>query len=257
MRQLISELLDQVGTTADQNPDSQPIWTRVVKYALPIVFLIVLVVPGYTYFVVNRAADLLFGPGVDPAVRFYTLFRLIGLYAFVFLWGNIMLGAFMIPLNKLYRRNWLYFHRWQGIFALLLAFLHPPVLWLGYYLQSGSLSPVGALERYVGEPMMLFGLFGVAASILLLITVSSALLMRQPRMRRSWRWIHLLNYVTFLLVFIHAYVLGTESVVMPMNLLYPFVGLTFLAALAYRRVYVPAIGRDTLPKIRPSTSSAQ
>ena len=237
-------LKDQLTDRAGNLPESQKVslqtWQVALKYLIPLLFAVVLIIPGYTYFVVNDAGSLLFGEGITPEIRFYTLFRLFGLYALVFLWGQIMLGPFMQPLNRLYGKNWLYFHRTQGLFALLLAFLHPPILYTAYYVQTGTFNPMLAVEAYAGDQSM-YAYLGMVALLLLLLTVFSAMMMRKPWMQKHWRKIHLLNYVVFLLVLVHALKLGSEIQVMPMQLLYWLMAVTFLLSVGYRRVYRPLI----------------
>lgn len=225
---------DQFGNLPGGLPELYG-WQRVLQYSLPFIFLVVLIIPAWTYFVVNDAAASLFGPNVEPAMRFFTLFRLLGLYAFTFLWGQLMIGPFMKPLGKIYGKNWFYFHRMQGLFALLLACLHPLILYVGYITLTGRYGWLDAINAYT--PKFTIALLGEIALLLMLLTISSALLMRKPWMKSKWHWIHLLNYVIFVLVWVHSYVLGTEAKVAPMSWLYIFFGLTFIMALVYRRGY--------------------
>jgi DMSO/TMAO reductase YedYZ heme-binding membrane subunit len=244
---LFDELTDKAGALpASKHPSPKSAFYVGLRAVLPLIFCFVLVVPGYTYFGIDHAAAELFGPNIEPAVRFYTLFRLFGLYAFTFLWGQVMFGPFMAPLGRMYGKNWYYFHRIQGVFALLLAVIHPLILYTAYYLQTSLFDPMSAAAQYVGPDYLLFVYLGITAETLLIVTVVSALLMRRPWMRKIWRYIHLLNYVIFTLALIHSYVLGTDVHQAPLHWLYVFYGLTFVMAVIYRRIYLPLMGRDNL-----------
>lgn len=241
---LLAQLTDKAGTLPSDKRSSLSGWQQVLRYAIPVIFVIVLAIPAITYFIVNKAGDLLFGPGLPAEVRFYTLFRLFGLYAFTFLWGQLMVGPFMQPLGRLYGKNWFYFHRMQGLFALLLAVLHPIILYTAFIVWTGSLNWFEAVTTYT--PHVVWVMLGETALALMIITVVTALLMNKPWMRGRWRWIHLLNYAVFALAWFHSYLLGSEVHTFPMSWLYPFFGLTFLISLTYRRLYRPVKKNDNL-----------
>lgn len=239
------ELTDRVGRIP--RPPSS-IQERVWRWLVPLVFIVVLVIPGYTYFVSNEAGRWLFGAGVEPSTRFFVLFRLFGLYALVFLWGQIMLGLFMGPLARLYGHSWVYFQRWQGIFALLLAIMHPLILYVAYYLYTQVFNPVQAVAWYAGA-LAGYAYLGMAALILMLVTVGSALLMRWPALQKRWRWVHLFNYVVFGLVLVHSYMLGSEANVWPMSFLYLIFTITFVGGLVYKLFYLARRGQSGLPSL--------
>jgi DMSO/TMAO reductase YedYZ heme-binding membrane subunit len=232
---LLDQLTDRAGHMP--GPTSLPPALQVVRVVIPIVFTVILAIPAITYFGINGAAEMLFGADVTPEVRFYTLFRLFGLYAFTFVWGQIMVGPFMEPLGRLYGRNWFYFHRAQGIFALLLALLHPLIFYSAYIIWTGSYNWFAAVTSYTPHP--LYVILGETALLFMVATVTTALLQRHPRVAPWWHRLHVLNYVVFVLVWVHSYLLGQEAHAAPMSWLYPFFGLTFLAAVVYRRWYQP------------------
>jgi DMSO/TMAO reductase YedYZ heme-binding membrane subunit len=226
---------------ADQPLPASHQWLRL---ALPVGFLLVLTIPAFTYFVTNRAGDVLFGADIPTEVRFYTLFRLFGLYAFTFLWGQLMVGPFMKPLSRLYGQNWLPFHRLQGLLALLLAVLHPLILYVAFVVWTGSFNWFEAVLSYT--PQVTWVWLGETALLLMALTITTALLMRRPWLRRKWHWIHLLNYVVFGLVWVHSFLLGSEAHTFPMSWLYPFFGITVIVAMAYRRLYQAPRNADDL-----------
>jgi DMSO/TMAO reductase YedYZ heme-binding membrane subunit len=245
MSSITDQLLDRAGVLENE-PVVSKTWLKAIKYLLPVLFLAALIIPGFTYFVTNRAGSVLFGPGIPPAIRFYTLFRLFGLYAFTFVWGQLMFGPFMTPLGKLYGRNWFYFHRMEGIFALFLATLHPIIFYTAFYLDTGSTDFVHGISHYTSSPA---GYLGPVAWTLLVTTVLTALCMRKPWLQKRWRWIHLLNYAVFALAFFHSLAVGSDTRSLPLFVLYWIYGATFVAAFGYRRIYRRIKGTDNLPSL--------
>lgn len=217
--------------------------TRFLKLFLPLIFLIVFLIPGYTFFVINQnSTQVLFQDSVDLSVRLLTLFRLFGLYAFTLVWGQIILGPFLRPLMGLYGARILQLHQIEGLLALILATLHPLLFYLGYLFSSPAIPPIQALQNYLGPDLLFFGYLGVSAYLLLLATVLSASLRNHPFFIKKWPYIHLLNYAVFVLVFVHSFKIGTEVRLDPLRILYLFYGITFVAAviykIGYRRIFL-------------------
>lgn len=199
----------------------------ILKIILGSVFLIIFLIPGYTFFVVNQGtlSDL------------YSVFRLFGLYGFTLIWGQIILGPFMPLLRRLFGPLALTLHIAEGIFAIVFATLHPILLGLAYFLATKDLFFWNALANYLPGELYIYGLFGVAAWVLLICTVTTALLRTKPWFINKWRYIHLLNYLVFILVFLHSYNIGSDVRSEPLNTLYGVFGLTFVASVLYRIVY--------------------
>lgn len=225
----------------------------VYKFLLATTFLIVFLIPGYTYFIVNPDTTLiLFDPNTDPSSKLYTAFRFFGLYAMALLWGQIVLGPFLRPLSKIFSpAKVIAWHAFEGIFAITFATLHPLLFYTAYLLTPTHGFVLDGLHNYLGDSMYIWGLMGVTAWVLMIVTVITALLRTKPWMYKHWQKIHLLNYLVFALAFFHSFKIGTEVALDPLKTLYLFYGLTFALAVGYRLIY-----RRVLPSLfRPSAST--
>ncbi len=98
----------------------------ILRFVLLLVYLVVFFVPGYTFFAKSSGTtEILTSGQADLSIKLFTIFRLFGLYAFTLVWSQIMLGAFRLPLTRLYGARVLKLHMALGIFTLLFASFHP------------------------------------------------------------------------------------------------------------------------------------
>lgn len=197
----------------------------VLKILSIIIFLILLVIPGYVFFA--ERGGLSFFADADFKTLAHLIFPIFGLYAFFLVWLQIVLGASMPLFRKLFN-NINSIHKIEGIFALLFAFLHPLFL-----LMAIGLTKYRNFE-YVSDKMKVFALFGTLALVLIIITALTALLMRLPWLRTRWRMVHYLNYAIFVLVFIHSWNLGSDIQSTGLKYLWLFYGITAIIATTYR-----------------------
>ena len=204
-----------------------------LKILIGATFLIVFLIPGYTYFIVNKGdTSLIFNSSIDASSRLYILFRLFGLYGFALIWGQLVLGPFMNPLRRLFGPGVFRAHRAEGVFALIFATLHPLIFYTAYTLSANHRQIWFGLSDYFGTSnLLLFGYLGPLSWTLLVCTVLTAIFNKYIK---AWRTIHLLNYLVFIFAFFHSYKIGTEVFLQPLNTLYLFYGLTFIAAVLYR-----------------------
>jgi DMSO/TMAO reductase YedYZ heme-binding membrane subunit len=213
------------------------------KFLLATTFLIVFLIPGYTYFIVNPDTLLILSdPNTDSSAKLYTAFRFFGLYGMALLWGQIVLGPFLRPLSKIFSpAKVIAWHATEGIFAILFATLHPLLFYTAYSLSPNAGPIPEALISYLGPTMFIWGFLGNIAWVLMVITVITALLRTKPFMYKHWQKVHLLNYLVFSLAFFHSFKIGTDVQLNPLSSLYIFYGITFLSAVGYRLIYRRAI----------------
>lgn len=209
---------------------------QVWQLFFPILGLMILALVWSTP-ITNSGGWQQFWDGSDAALLTYRIFQLLGLTAFTLITFQIILGAGMQLWERLYGPRFWIFHRYEGIFALLLALLHPLVLGRSLTLQGSSIS------QFIGShPQFNFILLGELGLFLLLVTVSTAylaLVLKQPSMKRVWHTLHLANYIIFALIWIHSWNVGSDprTGLLP-TIYWIFAGLVVLAFL-YRRVYRP------------------
>lgn len=194
-------------------------------WLLPILFLSTIWLPAYTYFYNRGGVGFLEGMDFKTASIF--IFPLVGLYAFYFVWAQLLLGScinVLRPLSKWFE-HW---HRIQGIFALLFALGHPLLIVIGYglepYLQ----------KQFISEELAVYVLLGQIQLFVLLVTVTAAILSRLPFIKRYWHYIHMANYAVFVMVWIHSWFIGSDVRIAPLKYLWWGFAVTMVLSTAWR-----------------------
>lgn len=198
-------------------------------------FAFAILAPIYIWYTTNGM--ILFNqPNLRLSDTLRLIFPLLGMLSFTLIWFQIMLGAFMTPLYKLFAPlDILKFHIFEGTAAIILVFLHPTLLFGAQFLDEGwngffSFS-------FVASDKVMYVFMGEVAFVLFFTAVSAAILRNKPFLVKHWRKFHMLQYVTFILVFLHSINLGSHTSSSPIKQLWLLYATTFLIALFYRRIY--------------------
>ncbi len=145
--------------------------------------------------------------------------RSLGLTAFVLLFFQLMLGAYMERwINKF--GGWVFkFHIFNGIAIYTLAILHPlAFLFSRYFLGIGA-DPIFIFLGfciYCQTKLDFYYTLGRIAFWLLTIGVLAGFFRNAtPFMRFNWRKFHILNYAAFLIIGVHEYLVGTDYMAQP------------------------------------------
>ena len=140
--------------------------------------------------------------------------RFIGLILFVLVFWQIMLGAYM---EKLYEKfgNWIFdFHVWEGITIYLLAIVHP-LIFLTYRHYTGvGTDPVFVFLGFCGYCQTNLDFYYTLGRIgfwLLTIAVFAGLFRSSTTfLKKNWRKFHVINYLVFIGIGIHGFLLGSD-----------------------------------------------
>lgn len=193
-----------------------------------LLYVILLLIPGYTALQNGNAG------GVT-----YFFLRLTGLYAFILIFIQIMLGAFMNYWRSVFGPKILNFHMREGILAYGLILAHPALFLLNAALAGVpdvlSLLIPGFTNAY--ETYLSFGKIGF---ILLTIAIFAARFRNIGFLQRHWRKFHILNYVAFWFIFSHSLSLGSDTHTPPFSWLYPIMAILVVVSILYRRIFIPA-----------------
>jgi DMSO/TMAO reductase YedYZ heme-binding membrane subunit len=181
--------------------------------------LLYLILTGVVGLVVSGILITLqpFGGPLDWGIRAAALLG----YMAIFL--AVVSSAYMRQLFKLLGRPFVRVHHILSVAGLILVTLHP----IGTAVRSSSLavflpnfSSLDAFLRLGGRPAWyLIGLAALAAVL-------------RTRIKQSWRPVHYLNYVAFLLATVHAVMIGTDFISPVMK------GVASLMALAVVAIFV-------------------
>ena len=170
--------------------------TLVQRGLLLAVYLGALYAPWY-FFWDNRGG---FAPGDISAT---TIFPLLGLYAFTFVTFQVLIATNLRWLQKLWP-GIIRFHRTQGVFALLFALLHPLFILVGFGLASAI------AKEYVSQDLAFWVIPGITALSILLFTVGTAVYAWNIGKLWWWRKLHRLNYLIFIMVWVHSFNIGSD-----------------------------------------------
>jgi predicted ferric reductase len=155
----------------------------------------------------------------QPSVALNVAQRFFGLTAFVLMFWQIMLGA---SLEKWAKKigGWIFnFHVWEGIVIYSLIFLHPLTFLLFQHFIGRETDPINiflGVCLFCDPKIEYIYTLGRIAFWLLTIGVFAAFYRSAtPFMKRNWRKFHVLNYLVFLLMGIHGFILGPDIAAKP------------------------------------------
>ncbi len=146
--------------------------------------------------------------------------RITGLLAFTLLFMQIMIGSHMTRFLQIIGAKAYKLHITQGLITYGLVLIHPFLYFLINYQISNNLftSLLVILPSFKNQTEI-FLVFGKVAFTLLTISVCAAYFRTKPLFRRNWRAFHILNYLVFFLILIHARV-GTDFTTPPFLYVY-------------------------------------
>ena len=226
-------------------PASAPAGKFLSRFLIITVVVCILIAPGYIFF--SERGGIGFIEGVTVKQLLHLIFPFFGLYAFTLVWGQIIIGTCKPLIKKIFPGIGR-FHRLEGIFAFIFALIHPVLL-------IGSLGAVTYLKyEFVGPNKKIFVLLGVTALLLLIVTVTTALLMRLPWLQKRWKKLHYANYAVFILVFIHSWNLGTDIQGSPLQYLWMFFAVSAGLGTLYR-IWRAIVKRRTAMSAQSATAS--
>lgn len=174
---------------------------RLTRPAISVAYVAAMLLPVFVFF--HDRGGTAWLHGLTLKSDFQLLFPLLGLYAFTFVSWQILINTNLRWLRQVFPRA-LSFHRFQGGFALLFATFHPAFILLGYGISDDL------HLRFVSNPQKWWLLPAYTALIILWLTVLTALLAWYGRNIPWWRKLHRLNYLVFVLAWLHSWFIGTD-----------------------------------------------
>ncbi len=151
-------------------------------------------------FLVIVAGILIFFLLQDRGTAAGTVARAAGLFGYFFIFLAILSSEYMIRIKKIFGRPFMNIHHHLARAGVAMILVHPALI--AY--QSGLSSFVPVFSPF----MDFLRLAGRPALYIILIAVLAGLY--RKRIPKKWKDIHALNYLGFVLVFFHAWLIGTD-----------------------------------------------
>ena len=127
--------------------------------------------------------------------------RVAGLFAYYFIFLAILSYEYMIPMKKVFGKGFIEVHHILAKVGILLMLIHP----LAFAFEINSpyvfipiLFPLDQFMTFAGKSAIYLFMIAVFVSVI------------RKKIPRYWKKVHHLNYLGFLLVFIHAWFIGTD-----------------------------------------------
>lgn len=205
------------------------------KLVLIIAYVLILLTPLVTLIVTSGGIKGILSSFSSAQTTWYFLVRFAGLYAIVILFNQVMIGAFMLPLRRVFGSKMLILHITQGLIGYTLLLLHP----LFNTLSLAQIMPLEKAVQFILPDLSIEQMYynlGRLAVVLFTIAVLAGALRTKQFFTNHWRKFHILNYIAFPLVVVHSYFVGSDTHALPFVLLYPVFIIGLLVAFFYRRI---------------------
>lgn len=154
--------------------------------------------------------------------------RSFGTIAYVMLFVQIFLGSKMWELLKFFGAKAFKYHVTHGLIAYAFILIHP---FMQMAIDVNLRGPLAGLLTFLPGRDIFLNL-GKLAFVLVTAGAAAGYLRTRPFLRRNWRKLHILNYLAFIFVSIHAWNLGTDAKS------FPFVITFFTGVLAVNLIIV-------------------
>lgn len=205
-----------------------------MNYLFISIYFILLFIPGYTVWQNSG-----FEARADTTAPTYLFLRLTGLYAFILIFIQIMLGAFINYWRMVFGPKILNFHMTEGLIAYGLVLAHPAFFLLNA-IPANVPNPLGLLLPRFSSAYETYLSFGKIGFVLLTIAFFAAKFRSAGFLKKHWRKFHILNYIAFWLIFVHSFNLGQDTKTGPFMWLYPLMAILVVISIIYRRIFIPA-----------------
>jgi methionine sulfoxide reductase heme-binding subunit len=140
--------------------------------------------------------------------------RDLGLFAFTLMFVQILLGAFMDKLQEKIG-GWIFnFHVFEGGLVYTLALVHPLFLILFNHYVGIGWDPYRVFINVCllcQTPLLYYYTLGMISFWLLTLAVFGGVFRSaSPWLKAHWRKLHIINYIVFLVVGLHGFLIGTD-----------------------------------------------
>ncbi len=160
--------------------------------------------------------------------------RATGLFGYLFLFLAILSSEYMKEMKQLFGKSFIKIHHFLARIAVLLMLVHPVAFALEERSASVFIPVLYPLNRFLE-------LAGRPALYLMLIAVIIAIY--RKRFIRQWKKVHYLNYPAFLMIFIHAWLIGTDLNSLIMQVLWLSMAFIVIAVFVHKHLIPERSGK--------------
>ena len=200
------------------------------------IWIILIVIPVFTLF---RVFDPSFVLAYPSRIANFAE-RGVGLIVFNLLFAQIILGAFIEKLTKKFGQWVFKFHAFNGLLVYSLAFLHAfSYVLIGYFSGHGMDPYVAFINVCLicKTPNDYFLTLGRISFWILTIGVFAAIFRKYNSwFSKNWKSLHIVNYVVFIFVAAHGFLLGSDFKSMPFFAIAAAETLCILIVLAFNKL---------------------
>ncbi len=182
-----------------------------------------LVVGGLILWIGYILSVLVRSPGSVPG----KVIRGSALLGYTALFLTIVSSEYVRTMRKLFGKTFMRVHHALALTGLVLIVVHP----LTYAVRSGTLSvfvpvlaPLRSFLTWASRPALYMIVLAVLAAI------------ARKRLKNTWRVVHWLNYLAFVMVFAHAWFMGSDLILAPIRGIMTAMAGIVVAVLVHKRL---------------------
>ena len=170
----------------------------------------------------------------------YNLGRAAGLFGYGTLFLTIVSHEYMREMRKLFGKPFLKVHHILAVAGLVLVILHPTIMAIFMRDWSQFVPRFDSLQVFLslgGRPALYLILIGVLAAVV------------RSRLKDTWKIIHWLNYVAFVLVFAHSWLMGGNVSTSPLRFVWPLLLVIVVLVFVRKRLVRTPPKRGGTPEV--------
>lgn len=152
--------------------------------------------------------------------------RVAGLLGYFFLFLAILSSEYLTKMRKMFGRSYINVHHHLARVGMVLVLMHPVIV--------AAQSDLSAFLPVLYPLMDFLSLGGRTAFYIIIIAVLAGVY--RKKIPNHWRNIHALNYIAFLLVFTHAWLIGTDLQNLVMQFIWAVMALIVIAVFVHKHL---------------------
>ncbi|MGM0771325.1 MAG: ferric reductase [Halobacteriota archaeon] len=153
--------------------------------------------------------------------------RATGLFAYMFIFLAILSSEYMMQMMKIFGKGFINVHHLLARIGMSLMFIHP----IAFAFEEKSISvflpvfyPLKDFLELAGRPAFYLIIIAVLAGVY------------RKHIIKKWKNFHYLNYLAFIMIFIHAWLIGTDLEYLIMKILWIAMALIVVGVFVHKHM---------------------